>query len=112
MRKVVSPGIPVWEVGSAEVENLVFKKFDVVILEKQQLPLFGQIRRLYIYCGSLFLLVDVLMTVRFDRHRWSYVVDNTDEQKLVQPFNLPSPQVLDLYFGAELMLRPEIMIVE
>ncbi|KAL3247273.1 hypothetical protein MRX96_057204 [Rhipicephalus microplus] len=112
MCKIVSPGIPVWEVGSAELENLVFKMLDVVILEKHQLPLIGQIRRLYIYCGSIFLLEDVLTTVTFDRHRWSYVVDNRDEQKLVQLFNLPSPQVLDLYYGAELMLRPEIMMVE
>lgn len=112
MCEVVSPDIPVWEVGSAMVENLTFKVLDVVILEKHQLPLFGQIRRLYIYCGSLFLLVDVLTTVRFNRHCWSYVVHNTDEQKLVQPFNLPSPQVLDLYFGAELVLRPEIMVDE
>ncbi|CAN7986746.1 unnamed protein product [Ixodes hexagonus] len=109
---VFSVGVPVWEVASATVEHSTYKELDVVILEKHQFPIFGQIARLYVYCGSLFLLVNVLRTVTFNRHRWSYVVCKTEERKLVKPMKLASPQVLDLYFESELVLRPEIMIAE
>lgn len=112
MAEVVSHGVPVWQVNSVTVEQLTFKLEDVVILQKGMLPTFGQITQLYIYCGNVFLLVNVLGTTLFNRHRWSYVVQKTGEQKLVKPTDLASSQILDLYFDSELVLRPEVMLTD
>uniref|UniRef100_A0A224YW03 Enspm-3 dr n=1 Tax=Rhipicephalus zambeziensis TaxID=60191 RepID=A0A224YW03_9ACAR len=112
MAEVVSPGVPVWQVNSVTVEQLTYKLRDVVILQKGLLPTFGQITHLYIYCGNVFLLVNVLGNTLFNRHRWSYVVQKTGEQKLVKPTDLASSQILDLYFDSELVLRPEVMLTD
>ncbi|XP_075741514.1 uncharacterized protein LOC142791002 [Rhipicephalus microplus] len=110
MAEVFSPGVPVWKVNSVTVDQITYKVKDVVILQKAILPSFGQISELYIYCGDVFCLVNVLGNTMFDRHRWCYVVEKTSEQKLVKPTNLASSQILDLYFDSRLVLRPEVML--
>lgn len=90
MAELVSPGVPVWQVNSVTVEHVTYKLMDVVILQKGVLPSFGQITKVYIYCGNVFLLVNELRNTMFNRHRWSYVVQKAREQKLVKPIDLPS----------------------
>ncbi|XP_064468696.1 uncharacterized protein LOC135382958 [Ornithodoros turicata] len=73
----------VFSVKSASVNRCSYHIGDVIILERKDIPLFGQIDTAYLSSSRVYCVVHMFQCDGFDRHKFCYSVRPNNEHKLV-----------------------------